>query len=494
MQKHVVVVGAGLGGLAAAVRLSKYGLKVTVFEKNATPGGKMNESRLGNFRFDTGPSLLTMPFVIDDLFSFISKKRNEYLQFVPIDPICRYFFSDNTIFDAFSDREKMHAELHKLAPQEIAAYDKFLDYTQELYKFAAEIFLFTPIHELKKIIKFRFLPSLFKLHRLDPLRTVHQRLNSTFNETKLIQVFDRYTTYNGSDPFQAPATLNIIAHVEYNMGSYYIRGGMYQLVRVMEKLCQELNIEIHYKSPVQQIVYGNKRITGINVNGTTIPADYIVCNADVIHTFNHLITGFTKRKAQLNRLEPSLSGLVFLWSVKGIHEQLGHHNIFFSNDYHKEFKQLFQELRPPDDPTVYVCISSRRDAQQAPENSENWFVLINMPYLSAGQDWQAHVKQQRAVTLARLKRHDIFLQGKIEAEQVFTPENFLSLYGANRGSIYGISSNHRMSAFLRPANRSRELQGLYFVGGSTHPGGGIPLVLLSGKMVSDLIAEQEGII
>lgn len=494
MQKHVLIIGAGLGGLAAAIRLAKYGLRVTVFEKNATPGGKMNETCIGKFRFDIGPSLLTMPSVIDDLFSFISKKRSEYLQFVHVDPICRYFFSDNTIFDTFSDRDKMHSELEKFAPQEIAAYDKFLNYVHDLYKFAAEIFLFTPIHEFRKIIKFRFLPSLFQIHRLDALCTVHQRLTSFFNEPKLLQVFDRYPTYNGSDPFQAPATLNIIAHVEYNMGSYYISGGMYQMIRAMEKLCRELNIEIHYNSPVERINYYNKRITGIQVNGTSISADYIVCNADVVHTFNHLITGFSKRKARLNRLEPSLSGLVFLWSVKGIHDQLGHHNVFFSSDYRREFKQLSQEQRPPDDPTIYVCISSRRDAQHAPKNGENWFVLLNMPCLSAGQNWKAYLKQLRAIALARLKRHDVHLESKIEAEQVFTPENFLSLYGANRGSIYGISSNHRLSAFLRPPNRSRELQGLYFVGGSTHPGGGIPLVLLSGKMVSELIAECEGII
>ncbi len=305
-----------------------------------------------------------------------------------------------------------------------------------------------------------------------------------------MQLFDRYATYNGSNPYQAPATLNIIPYVEYGLGCYYIKGGMYQLVNALKTLAQQAGVEIFTGSKVEKIIHHDRRIKGIHVSGETIAADYVVCNADVVFAFNELIDDFDRKKEKLNRLEPSLSGLVFLWGINKQHFQLAQHNIFFSTDYELEFKQIFEDRRVPDDPTIYISITSKVDPDHAPSGCENWFVMINVPYLNEGQNWDDEISRMKDVIMKKLKKIGIDFSNHIKTEKVFTPQDFYNLYSGNRGSIYGISSNKRTTAFRRPANRSRDIHGLYFAGGSTHPGGGVPLAMLSGKMCAELICKR----
>jgi phytoene desaturase len=360
----------------------------------------------------------------------------------------------------------------------------------ELYNYAAKFFLYTPIHELKLLVRKITLKNLIQLGRLDAFSTVHQRVGKYFKDPRLVQIFDRFATYNGSDPFKAPATLNIIAHVELNQGAYYLKGGMYRLVESLVKLCEELQVDINYDSPVRKILNDQHRAKGVQVNGRTIESDFVICNADVVNAYNQLIDGFERRKYKLKKLEPSLSGMVFLWGVKGKFDQLSHHNIFFSRNYRQEFQDLFEQKTAPSDPTVYIAITSRQDPDHAPENHENWFVLLNMPYLSQEQDWNSSVPKMRHAIITRLMKRGVDVSKSIVHEKVLTPLDFMNIYNANRGSIYGISSNKQLSAFLRPPNRSREVNNLFFVGGSTHPGGGIPLVILSAKLVSELIISR----
>jgi phytoene desaturase len=491
MDKKVTVIGAGLGGLAAAIRLAALGMKVTVYEKNSRPGGKMNEEKWSGFRFDTGPSLLTMPEVIEDLFNVYNRKTSDYINLVKIDPTCRYFFADGTTIDTYSDLNKMLKILENESPNQMKTYQNFLTYVNRLYNDAAEMFLFTPIHEFRILYEKLTAKKLIQFGRIDAFSTVHTRLTKFFSDPRLIQIFDRFATYNGSNPFQAPATLNIIAHVELNQGGYYIQGGMYRLVESMLKISENMGIVIHYDSEIQEILHDQNDCKGVRVNHEKIESDYVVCNADVVYTYNHLINGFDKRRKKLNKLEPSLSGIVFLWGIKGKFQQLSHHNIFFSGDYKLEFRELFQNKSAPTDPTVYISITSHQDQDHAPKGYENWFVLVNMPYLSDQQDWTEIVPRIRQAIMDKLSQKGIEISGLIDQEKVLTPKDLESLYKANRGSIYGISSNKQLSAFLRPPNRSRELKNMYFVGGSTHPGGGIPLVLLSAKHVSEIISRRE---
>ncbi len=489
MNRKVIIVGGGLGGLSAAIHLKKQGFQVTLLEKNSQLGGKMSEFMVDGFRFDTGPSLLTMPNVIDELFRTVGVDRKSFLEFMPVEPVCKYFWQDRTVLNASTDITKMTSEMRKISIEDANRYADFLQYTKQIYDLTANIFLHAPIHEWQKMLTSQNLKTLFSLHRIDPLHSMHQAIAKYFRHPKIQQLFDRYATYNGSNPYQAPATLNIISYVEHGLGGYYIKGGMYRLVEALQKLAESMGVEIHTNVPVDKIVHQQKQIKGIVVAGEFFEADYVVCNADVVTAHQDLIDNVSERRKKLKRLEPSLSGMVFLWGINKRHPQLAHHNIFFSADYQSEFQQIFCQRRAPHDPTIYVAITSKTDPTHAPAGMENWFVLLNMPYLETGQDWRLETNRMRDTIFSKLKNAGIDVAPAIETENVFTPVDFQKLYGSNRGSIYGISSNQRSTAFRRPANRSRDIQGLYFAGGSTHPGGGIPLVLLSGKMTAQLIAE-----
>ena len=488
--KTVAVIGSGLGALSGAIRLARLGFSVQLFEKNPKLGGKVNEVVLADYRFDTGASLLTMPYVIDELFDFSGFKRSNYLDFVLIDPICRYFFPDGSMMDASADKEKMKTAIAQLSPSDVKAYERFLKYAERIHHLTAEIFMFTPIHEFRKLMRPRHFRTLFRFHQIDPFRTVHQSVSRFFSDRRLVQLFDRYATYSGSDPFQAPATLNIIPYIEYGLGGYYIKGGIYRLVDALKAVACELGIQMHTSAKVEKICHDGKRVSGVQVNGEKIEANYVLCGADAIVAHDELIDGHQTRQKRLNRLEPSLSGMVFLWGVRTKHPTLAHHNIIFSSDYSTEFKQIFRDWQVPNEPTIYIAITSKADAAHAPAEGENWFVLLNMPYLVPGQMWEKEKIRMRKVVLDRLKTLGLDIADQIEVEQIYTPKDFSELYASNQGSIYGVSSNSKTTAFRRLPNRSRLLTGLYFAGGSVHPGGGIPLVILSGKIAATLIYEN----
>ncbi|MBN1997384.1 phytoene desaturase [candidate division KSB1 bacterium] len=487
MQKSVSIIGGGLAGLAGAIYLARNGFKVKLFEKNSKTGGKANEIRLGPYRFDTGPSLLTMPFVLQDL---LGDSLHE-LGLQPVEPVCRYFFADGSSLDTSSDRKKMLENLYRFSPSSADEYLKFINHSKRIYQRTADVFLFSPIHEIKKLIRLKYLPTLLKFYQIDPFRTVHQSVSAFFTDHRLIQLFDRYATYNGSNPFQAPATLNIIPFVEYELKSCYIKNGMYRLVELLVKLAQNLDVEICTSHSVEKILYNTNGVTGIVANGRHFKSNYVLSNMDVVQTWQRLIDGFDNYQKKLDRLEPSLSGLVFLWGIEGRFDRLKHHNIFFSSNYEKEFREIFAEGIFPSEPTVYIAITSKKDPNHAPENGENWFVLVNMPFINKNLNMDKAIQQIRIHTISILGRHGIKIKDKIKMEKILTPNDFDNLYNSNKGSIYGLSSNSKSSAFKRPPNRDRRIKNLYFAGGSTHPGGGIPLVLLSGKIAAQLITEKK---
>ncbi|MBN1560123.1 phytoene desaturase [candidate division KSB1 bacterium] len=484
----VAVIGGGLGGLSGAIRLAKMGYDVELFEKNDRLGGKMNEQHLGDYRFDNGPSLITMPFIIEQLFEFAGVRRRDYFDFMPVEPICRYFFPDGSTFNAHADRGRMIDELQSFAPAEVHAFEKFMAYAKCIYDITTDVFVLHSIHELSDIMTWRTAAKLLRIGQIDAFRTVHRAVSHFFRDKRLVQIFDRYPTYNGSDPFQAPATLNTIPYVEHGLGGFYIRGGLYRLVEALAQVAQGLGVTLQTSMPVEKILHREKKIRGLKVNGTIRAFDAVLCNADVVESFNTLIEGHERMRDRLNAFEPSLSGMVFLWGVKRKSARLAHHNIFFAENYQREFRQIFADRTPPDDPTVYLAITSKADAEHAPADGENWFVLINMPCLTEEQNWSAAVEKTRDIVLSKLKQHGLDISEQIEQEQVYTPQDFHRLYGSNRGSIYGISSNDRRMAFRRPANRCKRLAGLYFAGGSSHPGGGVPLVIQSGKIAAELIS------
>ncbi len=490
MNNEVGIIGAGLGGISAAIHLARRGKKVTVYEANAAPGGKASEVRMDGFRFDTGPSLITMPVVITQLYDAAGTPADERVQLVPVDPICRYFFSDGTQLDASASEEVFRAQVRALSPPDAEAVTRFLDYSQRIYELTSDIFLFHSLTDLKSLLRWKNMRTLFRLPQIDAFRTVHDGVSSHFRDPRLVQLFDRYATYNGSNPFTAPATLNIIPYVEYRMGGYYVRGGIYALVRSLETAARSLGVTFRYHTPVEEIAVEGGRVRGVRTAAGVHAFDAVVSNADAVHTMTQLLpsagSAGKKRAYRYGALEPSCSGLVFLWGVRGRHDRAAQHNIFFSENYAAEFEAIFTRRVVPSDPTVYVSITSRADPEHAPEGHENWFVLVNLPALTdANRDMD--IGSVRAAVLWRLLAAGFDIAGDIVCEETITPSDLERRYRANKGSIYGISSNSRNAAFLRPRNRIGNPKGLYLCGGSAHPGGGVPLVLLSGKLAAEAV-------
>lgn len=486
------VIGAGLGGLVISCLLAQKGHDVTVLEKNDVPGGKINEIRARGFRFDTGPSLLTMPVVLEKLFEFCDRSLSDYLQIETVDPICRYFYPNGIEFDCYRDSGINIAQIQQFAPGDVQAYRQFQKYAKRLYNHTKEAFLFNPLYGLPDLDALQ-LTDFFKI---DAFKTVSGRIDRMFESKELRKFFKRFTTYNGSSPYRAPATLNVIPHVELAMGGYYINGGMYSLVRALSRLAEELGVQIRYNTGVSRIGLSGSRVSGVIDNaGTHHPADLVVSNADATETYLQLLSGdhlSSWKQQRVKQLEPSCSGYVLLLGTDKQYNALSHHNIFFSDNYRREFQQIFQERVMPEDPTIYIANTSIANPGHAPDGGSNLFVLVNAPYLSNQYNWDEQEGAYRKKLITKLQERGLTDIGDhIVFSRSITPRDFRRRYRSNRGSIYGTSSNSKWSAFMRPRNKCRSIEGLYLVGGSTHPGGGIPLVTLSAFHACELISRYE---
>lgn len=490
MSKKAVVIGAGIGGLAAASLLARQGYSVTVHEQNEHPGGKMQQITVDGYRFDTGPSLLTMTFLLEKLFSKCGEDITDYLTFSELSPLCRYFYPDGVQFDNYADRKKTEKEIARFAPEDVAAYSQFLDHSEKLYQKTADAFLFNPLYDIADLKQLNLLNFL----GIDAFSTVSDKVNNYFESGYLRQFFKRFTTYNGSSPFQAPATLNVIPHVELNQGGYYVKGGLYSIAKALHQLAGKVGVHFRFQSRIERIDVTGERVAGLQTcDGSHIRCDILFANSDATDTLLNLLPGEAISKRKRNRqaaLEPSCSGFVMLLGCSRKWQQLVHHNIFFSDDYRKEFHDIFDKKRLPEDPTIYIANTSYSDKSHAPEGGSNLFVLVNAPYVE-GQDWDLLERIYSDTLINLLEGKGLSgLRTSIETKSVITPKKFLKRYGSNRGSIYGTSSNNRLSAFIRPRNRFRDLQNLYLVGGSTHPGGGIPLVVQSAFNALELLNRQ----
>lgn len=490
--KKIAVVGAGLGGLSAAIRLAKTGFEVELFEQNPVVGGKVSEIYLGDYRFDTGPSVITLINVIKELFDFAEIDIADKLEFVKMNPISRNFFSDGQYFDMFSNIDELKSEFGRFSRLDPNSIQRYIQKITKIYDLTADIFLHQPLHEYKKLIKAKKFPPLSDFLFIDAFRTMHEANKSYFDDDRIVRIFDRFATYNGSSPYKTPATLNIIAYVELVLGSYYINGGIHQLVKAIHEMAQHVGVKIHLNTKVEEILHDGKRVKGIRIGKDVLNYDFVVVNSDVVETFKSLISGFPEITAKFNNIEPSLSGLVFMWGINKTHPSLSHHNVFYSDDYKNEFVEIFDSMIMPKDPTIYLAITSKTEKNHAPVSAENWFILINMPYINKNMN-RNDFDLMRKKVLEKLKKFGYDIESNIEYESLITPFDLQDKYGANKGSIYGISSNNKFSAFKRHPNKSKLLKNLYFAGGSVHPGGGIPLVILSGKHVADLIIDEENV-
>jgi len=485
---NIGIMGAGIGGLAVAIRLAAKGHDITVYEKNSTPGGKIAELRLDNYRFDTGPSLFTLPELTKELFDICGENMEEWLPYKSLPTNCKYFFSDSTVFNFYQDKKRLSKEISDKTKDGMTSLQKRLDKSEEVYELSAPVFLFRPF--ARKLSDFNTPPYkriATKLFKLDFFRTMNQANKKDFTDKNLIQLFNRYATYNGSNPYKAPATLNMIAHLENNIGAFFPIKGMYSIADSLYKLAIKKGIKFHFNSTVTHIEVKDKKATGLTVNEKNEKYDIIISDVDVRYIADKLIENYPLKR-RLKRGEPSSSAIIFYWAIGRKFEELELHNILFSGDYKTEFNKIFKEKTVYHDPTVYIFISSKLVKDDAPEGCENWFVMINAPS-DNGQYSDEFIAETRKSIITKINRHlNTEIEKYIIEENIANPLTIESTTNSVSGALYGISSNSMFSAFLRHPNSLDKIKNLYFVGGSVHPGGGIPLCLANAKIVENEIA------
>jgi phytoene desaturase len=468
--KRIVVVGGGIGGLATALRLRKAGAQVVLLEKNETVGGKVSERRAGGFRWDLGPSLFTMPQILDRLFADLGEKREDYLKLEPLSPTCRYRWADGYQFD--------ENEFFWSRPDSA----RLLRHAEGLYNLSASAFLESnPSEVWRKVFDPRLIPLLRHLPAMSPWRSLASASHKFYRDPHLQQFLQRFATYNGSDPELTPATFAVIPYVQARFGGWFIRGGIRRLAETLLNLAQKNGVAIRTKAEVATI-----DASGVTLaNGGKFSADLVFHNGDVLRAYRQLVLHSRARAIAEKMAKPqrAISGFVVLLGIKGKDPSLAHHNIFFSDNYPLEFQQMFREKRPAENPTIYLCLSARCQPADAPPDHDNYFLLVNAPAETESIDW---AKESPAYTDRIIRILDEkFVPGlakRVVHKEWFSPADFETRDAVVGGSLYGWASHGMVPSFLRPPIRSPLLKNLYFVGGTTHPGGGLPLVLLSAEI------------
>lgn len=482
MQK-VVVIGSGVGGLAVAIRLALKNNDVTVFEANSYFGGKLSAFEKDGFTFDAGPSLFTAPELVEDLFTLAKKDIKKYFTYLSLEESCRYFFENGKTIIATKNIENFAKEAELIFGEPQQNVVKYLNRSKKAYKHIGELFLDNVLN-LALIFKKQTYRALAQTKISYVTKSLNNYNQSCFDTPEMVQLFNRYATYNGSNPFKAPAMLSMIPSLEHGQGTFYPKGGMISITNALVQLAQDLGVKFCANSKVEKIETKGKNVTGVWVNNQFHEADLVVSNMDVYYTYKNLLRNDSFAKKILKQ-ERSSSAFIFYWGINTTFDQLGLHNIFFSANYKKEFEEIFEASKLPTEPTIYINITSKHDEDQAPKNSENWFVMVNAPAhrLHDWQDQQAKVKQFIIKQLN--KKLHTNLEKHIVVEDVLTPFTIQEKTSSYMGSLYGTSSNNKMAAFFRHQNKSRHFSNLFFCGGSVHPGGGIPLCFKSAKLVAD---------
>jgi phytoene desaturase len=488
--KKAIIIGAGVGGMATAIRLKLLGYDVQVFEKNDYPGGKLSHFESNGFRFDAGPSLFTSPHLIDELFAIANEPIGEYFTYEKLTVACNYFYDDGVCIKAYTNKEAFAAELKEKTNEPSQNIHRYLYDAKEAYNHIATIFLKYSLHAIQTLFKAPIFKAIGKLKLAYLFKSLNEYNQTAFKSPKLVQLFNRFATYNGSNPYKAPAMLSLISHLEHNEGAFYPQGGMISITNALYRLALKLGVQFSFGKSVQEIQTKANYVTGVKVDEEVYGAAIVVSNMDVYFTYKNLLNDSAKA-AKVKKQERSSSALIFYWGMNKTFPSLDLHNIFFSADYQSEFNAIFNTGLPFDDPTVYINITNKLEpGKHAPIGKENWFVLINVP-ANNGQDWASLEQFYRKAIIQKLNRIiGENIEPYIAVDEVLTPVSIESKTASYMGSLYGTSSNSKMAAFMRHPNDSKTINGLYFVGGSVHPGGGIPLCLSSAAIVANLIKEK----
>ena len=483
------IIGSGIAGIATAIRLAVNNYNVTVFEKNNYPGGKINVLKKDGYTFDTGPSLFVQPENIEELFKLANEDIHAYFKYRSLSIACKYFYEDGTIINAYTDKEKFAEELYEKTGEPKQNTISYLDESGKIYNNIGNIFLNHSLHKRSTLKRTRIANALLHTKRSYLFTTFHKANTKRFLKPHTIQLFNRYATYSGSNPYKAPAMLKVIPHIEFNEGVFYSEGGMVAIVSALYKLAEKKGVQFKFNTEVERIIEFENQAKGIVVNKENLFADIIISNTDVYFTYLKLLNDYRTAKRILKQ-ERSSSAIIFYWGIKKEFPQLELHNIFFSKDYKAEFDSIFKLKNIYNDPTIYINITSKCEAAHAPEGKENWFIMVNVAsdIKMSEENFIKNCRQNILSKLSNVLNENI--ESLIETEDVLHPKMIEELTSSYLGALYGTSSNSKRPAFFRHPNFSKDIKHLYFTGGSVHPGGGIPLCLRSAKITADIIVED----
>lgn len=486
MNKKALIIGSGIAGIAASIRLAIKGYQVQVFEANSYPGGKLAEIAISGYRFDAGPSLFTLPDQVEELFRLAGMRPEEYFAYQKLEVACHYFWEDGKQLKAWSDVNRFAEEVQSKLGEPAEHVRQSLKKSAFIYDHLAPLFMHRSLHKFGTWTNPQALKSYLKMGRLGIFSTMNKSNERQFSSPKLVQLFNRYATYNGSNPYETPATLNIIPHLEFNIGAFFPKKGMHDITMSLFKLAKSLGVKYHFNAPVDEVLVENGKAVGVSANGQEIRADIVVNNMDMVNAYKTILRKQKQPKLLLDQPKSS-SALIFYWGIKQNFPELDLHNILFSEDYKTEFEHIFKKGTIYQDPTVYINITSVYKSDDAPVGCMNWFTMINVPN-NQGQDWDQMISEARKNIISKINRVlKTDIEPLIEVEEILDPRTIESKTSSAQGALYGNSSNNKFAAFLRHSNFSSDIKNLYFCGGSVHPGGGIPLSLLSAKVMTEMI-------
>ncbi len=489
--QKAIIIGSGIAGMATAIRLAVQGFEVTVFEANAFPGGKLSLFEKDGFRFDAGPSLFTEAHLVEELFELADEPMENYFSYQQLDTACHYFFENGKRLKADTDKDKLDAAIATQLGEKPGTVKDYLSRAEKLYDDVGHIFLNFSLHKTSTWIHKRVWKAVKAVRWPYLFSTLNEYNQSRFKQPETVQLFNRYATYNGSNPFKAPGMLSLIPHLEFNTGTFYPKGGMISITNALYALAQKKGVVFQFNHKVQSILQEGKKAVGVEVNQKQVRADVVVSNGDVYYTYKHLLKN-EKQAARLQQLERSSSALIFYWGIQHQFEELGLHNILFTRNYSEEFAHIFEKQQTYHDPTIYINITSKMEAGHTPGKGENWFVMVNAP-ADNGQDWSKLVKELRKQVVLKINRMlNTDIEPLVATEIIMDPLRIAERTGTFKGSLYGTSSNSKWAAFFRPANFDSGIKNLYCCGGTVHPGGGIPLCLKSAAITADLINKDYG--
>lgn len=488
MKKKIIVIGSGFGGLGAAIRLAAKGHDVTIFEKRDKPGGRGYQYDIGGFKFDGGPTVITAPYMFDELFELAGRRRADYFELIPLDPFYRIFDAEGNHFDYYHRLEDMLAEIERFSPADAAGYEKFIAHTQKIFEAFYDC-TDRPFLTLGSMLK--IMPDMI---RLQAFLSTHLHVGRYIKHPFLRQALSFHPLLIGGSPFDTPAIYTLIVQFEKQWGVYYAKGGTGAIVQGLSRLFTELGGRFHFNCEVKEILVDGRRAVGVRLaDGSVERADVVVCNGDVAYSYRYLIPAQYRRKyndGHIERMRFSNSLFVVYFGTRRRYQDapLRHHNIMLNRRYRGLLRDIFSSAPLPDDFALYLHVPTLTDPSVAPEGCESFYVLSLVPDLASGTDWTRAAQPYRDKIMRHLEeRYLPGLQASIVAEHYIDPLHFQNTLNSYRGAAFALKPTLLQSAWLRPHSRSEDFENLYFVGAGTHPGAGVPSVLASGKIAAELI-------